>query len=206
MTQQLDPTHASWTPHDPQILDDIATLPPLDEWQPEIPISESTGQPRRGKVMVVGMLFLYAAAVNAAVAYAKVWWDTIHVENWPHSARLLEMVHVRPGSWQSIVWVTVLGLMAAAMVAAPAIAGFNAWNGHRWSRIAACVAIAFAGLGYFSNHLAWVGVPLSIIGAIILFTRPVTRYFNHWAAFREGELLHPTEWGEVVYGPVRRFG
>ena len=184
---------------------EILTLPPLDEIVPGIPISGATGQPRRGKVMVVGMGFLYAAAISATVALAKAWWDTIHVDTWPDSARLFAIAHVAPGSWQSVLLVLALGLIGATMVSVPAIAGFNAWNGHRWSRIVGIVAVLVSGLAWFMNPIAWVGVPLAAIGAAILWTRPVTRYYGHWEQFRAGEPRRPVEYTQVVYGPLSRF-
>ena len=44
---------------------EILTLPPLDELQPGIPVSEATGQPRRDPQMLVAIAFLYASSVAA---------------------------------------------------------------------------------------------------------------------------------------------
>ncbi len=184
---------------------EILTLPPLDEIEPGIPISGATGQPRRGKVMVAGMAFLYAAALSGAVALATAWWDTIHVATWPTSARLFSMAHVAAGSWQSVLLALALGLIGATMVSVPAIAGFNAWNGYRWSRIAGLVAVAVSGLAWFLNPIAWVGLPLTVVGAAILWTRPVTRYYGHWEAFRGGEARRPAVYGHLTYGPLPRY-
>ncbi len=185
--------------------DEILTLPPLDESAPGIPISGSTGQPRRGKVMVVGMGFLYASAISALASLAKAWWDTIHVATWPHSIRLYDLANVPPGSWQSVLLVVAMGLIGAAMVTVPAIAGFNAWNGYRWSRIVGIVAVPVSGLAWFMNPVAWIALPLAVIGATILWTRPVTRYYGHWEQFRGGEPRRPVEYTQVVYGPLSRF-
>ena len=184
---------------------EILTLPPLDELAPGIPISGATGQPRRGKVMVVGMALLYAAALSAAVALATAWWDTIHVDSWPSSARLFGMAHVAAGSWQSVLLVLAMGLIGATMVSVPAVAGFNAWNGHRWSRIVGLVAVVVSGLAWFLNPIAWTGLPLSVLGAAILWTRPVTRYYGHWEAFRGGEPRNPAVYTQVAYGPLPRY-
>ncbi len=184
---------------------EILTLPPLDEFEPAIPISGSTGQPRRGKVMVVGMAFLYAAAISGVVSLALAWWDTIHVATWPHSTRLFALAGVRAGSWQSVLLVVAMGLIGAIMVTVPAIAGFNAWNGHRWSRVVGIVAVVVSGLAWLMNPIAWAGLPLSVVGAAILWTRPVTRYYGHWEQFRGGEPRRPVEYTHVVYGQLPRF-
>ncbi len=183
----------------------IRTLPPLDESPSGVPISDQTGQPRRGKVMVLAMAFLYAAALVSAAALGKAWWDTLHVGNWPNSIRLIRIAHVSPSQWQTVLLVLAMGFAGAAMTASCAIAGFNAWNGYRWSRIAAIVAVVITGLAWFLNPLAWVALPLAAIGAGVLWTPPVTRYFGHWEAFRAGQAQHPIEWGRVYYGPLPRY-
>lgn len=198
---ELQPVVPAETPMPGEIL----TLPPLDELAPGIPISGATGQPRRGKVMVVGMALLYAAALSAAVALATAWWDTIHVDSWPSSARLFALAHVAAGTWQSVLLVLAMGLIGATMVSVPAIAGFNAWNGHRWSRIVGLVAVVVSGLAWFLNPIAWTGLPLSVLGAAILWTRPVTRYYGHWEAFRGGEPRNPAVYTQVAYGPLPRY-
>ena len=53
------------------------------------------------------------------------------------------------------------------MVAAPAISALNAWNGHRWSRIAALVAAALGCLAYLIGPWAWPAPVLSLLGALL---------------------------------------
>lgn len=184
---------------------EIATLPPLDVIESTIPLSEATGQPRRHPVMVVGACFLYAAAVAALVSAGVAWWQSMDMSLFPTATKLIELTAPRPGGWRSILWVVVLGLLAVLLVATPAISGFNAWNGHRWSRIAALASVPVAALGWFLNPVAWAGVPLAAIGAGILWTRPVDRYFSHWAEFRAGEVTTPPPPPHVVYGPLPRY-
>lgn len=196
------PTAPMPEPDDPEA---IRSLPPLDEWASDLPISTATGQPRRGKVMVVGMSLLYASALTSAASLALAWWNTIHVVTWPDSIRLFRMAHVAPNSWQTVLLVLAMGLIGASMVATTAIAGFNAWNGHRWSRILAIVSVGVTCLAWFLNPMAWAAVPLAAVGAAVLWTRPVTRYFGHWEAFRRGEPQRPIEWTAVYYGPLPRY-
>jgi len=184
---------------------EIATLPPLDLIVPTIPLSEATGQPRRHPVMVVGILFLYAAAVLAMVSAGVAWWHSMDMARFPTATKLIEITAPRPGGWRSIVLVTALALVTVLLVATPSVSGFNAWNGHRWSRIAALVSIPVAALGWFLNPIAWAGVPLCVIGAGILWTQPVGRYFDHWATFRAGEVTLPPEPAPIVYGPLPRY-
>ncbi|GAA1381116.1 hypothetical protein [Luteococcus sanguinis] len=184
----------------------IETLPPLDELRPQVPISPATGQPRRSKWMVVAMSFLYASAVVAAVSLAKGWWDAIHMHTFPHAVKIIEWWQPRPGGWRSIVAVVLMFALGGLMTAAPAIAGFNAWNGYRWSRPAAIVATVVA-LGAFAmNSWALPALPLAAIGAALLWLPAVSRYFRHWDEFRAGSVIVPRRTPDhVVYGALPRF-
>ncbi len=184
---------------------EILTLPPLDELEPQLPISEATGQPRRDTTMLVGMGLLYASAVASAVAYCIVWWRSIHMETYFSAARMLRFTHDRPGSWQSLMWAVLVALTALVMVTAPAVAGFQAWNGYRWSRIAAIVAAVLSFLGLLLNQVAWAAIPLAVLGAVVLWLPQVSRYFGYWEAYRAPVPKHPRDTSNVVYGPLPRY-
>lgn len=184
---------------------EIQTYPPLDEWEPAIPISEATGQPIRDKVMLIGAGFLYASSAVSAAALAWAWWRMINIESFHQSVKLLEMTTPRPGSWQSVVYAILICAIGAAMVTAPALAAFNAWNGHKWSRIAGAVAVGVSLLAFLMNTLAWVAVPLAMIGAAVLWLPQVTTYFNQWARFRAVPPPEPLPFREVEYGPLPRY-
>lgn len=186
--------------------DEIATLPPTDELvAPGLPISSSTGQPRRAKWMVAANVLLYAASVVSAVALARSWWLAMHMPSFMNSSTLVQLWQPRPGGWRSVVAVTLVAAIGAILVAAPAIAALNAWNGHRWSRIAALVATALGGLAYLVGPWAWPAPVLSLLGALLLFLPAVTRYFGHWEQFRAGTPVPVREQREVVYGPLPRY-
>ncbi|GAA1390009.1 hypothetical protein [Luteococcus peritonei] len=185
---------------------EIATLPPLEQSHPAgLPISASTGQPRRAKWMVVADVLLYAASLVSAVALARSWWLAMHMDSFMTSSHLVELWQPRPGGWRSIVAVTLVALLGAALVAAPAIAALNAWNGHRWSRTAALLAAVLGLAGWLISPWAWPAPVLSLLGALVLFLPPVTRYFGHWKTFRAGTPVPVRERHEVVYGPLPRY-
>ncbi|MEL4357756.1 MULTISPECIES: hypothetical protein [unclassified Luteococcus] len=183
----------------------IATLPPQGELVAGLPISPSTGQPRRAKVMVLADVFLYAAAVVSAAALAWSWWTAIHMATFPHSSKLVQLWQPRPGGWRSVVAVTLMCAIGAAMTAAPAVTALNAWNGHRWSRIAGIVTVAIGCLGYLLNPIAWAAPVLSLIGTVLLWLPPVRRYFGHWEQFRAGDPVPLAPDEPVVYGPLPRY-
>ncbi|MBO1032376.1 hypothetical protein IPV09_13635 [Tessaracoccus sp. SD287] len=183
----------------------IATLPPIDVLEPPLELSETTGQPRRNPVMLVGAGLLYAASLAVVVAFGKFWWDAINITHFHASARLLGWTTPRPGSWQSVVWVCVIALLAAATTAAPALAAFQAWNGHRWSRILGLAAAGMSLLTFLLNSWALVAIPLAVAGAAVLWLRPVTAYFDRWAAFRAEAPRHPQVYQNVAYGRLPRY-
>lgn len=183
----------------------IATLPPLEVPEAPLDLSEATGQPRRHPVMLVGAGLLYAASAVVAVAFGKFWWDAINITDFHTSARLLSWTEPRPGSWQSVVWVCVLALVACAVVAAPAITAMQAWNGHRWSRIAGIVAFAISLLTILLNIWALPAIALVAAGTVVLWLRPVTGYFDRWAAFRAEEPRRPRFFENVKYGRLPRY-
>lgn len=184
----------------------IATLPPIDEIRPALPISQATGQPRRSKLMATSAGLLLASSAAAAVSLGFAWWDAIHVENWPDATNLTRWLHPDAGTWQSVVLVCGMGAIGATMATAPAVAAFNAWNGHRWSRWAGLVACAVVGgLAVLMNWQAWIALPLAVIGAILLFLPPVTRYFDHWDAYRAANPAKELRTDPVFYGPLWRY-
>lgn len=191
--------------HTPPGPKEIQTLPPLDELEPGIPVSEATGQPRRAAMMVVAIGFLYASSLAAAAALVKAWWDMIHLHSFPTSIRMVEWA--QPDSWSltAVLLAVAAAAAGATMVAAPAIAGFNAWNGHRWSRIAAIVAVLLSCLAILLNDWAYAAIPLAVIGAGWLWLPAVTRYFDLWRAFRTEDPVHPRDLGAVHYGPEPRY-
>jgi hypothetical protein len=184
---------------------EILTLPPLDELQPGIPVSEATGQPRRDPVMLIGIGFLYASSLVSVAALVKAWWSMIHLHTFPTSIRMVEWA--KPDSWSltAVLLAVAAAAAGATMVAAPAIAGFNAWNGYRWSRIAAIVAVGLSLLSILLNDWAYAAIPLAAIGAGVLWLPPVTRYFGHWQAFRAPEPRYPRDLSNVHYGPEPRY-
>lgn len=183
----------------------IQTLPPLDVLEPPVRLSESTGQPRRDPVMLVGAGCLYAASAVVAVAFGKFWWEAINVNNFHASARLLAWTEPRPGSWQSIVCVCVLALVTVVVAAAPSIAAFQAWNGHRWSRVAGVVAAVVSLATFLLHSWALAAIALTLVGAGILWLPAVSRYFDQWSAFRAEEPRHPQTFDRVRYGRLDRY-
>lgn len=184
----------------------IATLPPLEELHDEAPLSPRTGEPHRPAVLLVAAVVCQVAAAATVVAYAQHWWLAVHPGTYPTSARLIEWVSPDPGKWLSLTLEA--GLVAALVLAGGAIgvAGFQAWNGWRWSRWAGLVA-ALLSCGFLAVTSNWAipALSLSIVGAGLLFVPPVTRYFKAQELHRSIEPEHYRRPASIHYGRLPRF-
>lgn len=184
----------------------IATLPPMDVLEPPIPLSDATGQPRRDPVMLIGMLLLYGSAAVGALSYAKFWWVAIHIKDWLGSSHLIAKTHPDTWSLAAVLWTLLITVSALIFVSAPAIAGFQAWNGYSWSRyLAAGAALLSLAAPLMINTIGWVAFGLAVLGAAVLWLPQVSRYFAHWTAFRTPAPKQPVWVENVPYGPEPRF-
>lgn len=184
----------------------IATLPPIEELNDEVPLSPRTGQPRRPAVLLVAAVLSYLAASALALSYAIHWWDAVHPDTYPTSARLIEWVDPDPGKWLSLTLEVVLAAAAVVAAGATAVAGFQAWNGWRWARWAGPVAVALVGaFALVVNNWALVGVGLAAVSAALVFLPPVSRYLGQWDRVRseQPERYRRPAW--IFYGRLPRF-
>lgn len=185
---------------------EIATLPPIPKPEQLIPISEATGQPRRHPLVVAAVIVGYLSAAATAAMYGWSWWRAVHQDTFLASARLLAWVNPPPGKWLALTLVSALAAYAALMAAAPAIIGFNTWNGHRWTRIGSLVALAITiGGAVMFTDLGWIAVGFAVILTVLVWVPPVATYFTHWERFRAGPPKRPRPTGDVFYGPLPRY-
>lgn len=183
----------------------IATLPPAELSHSGLPISPSTGQPRRAKVMVAASVLLHGAALVALDGLALSWWRAIHMASFATSSQLVHLWQPRPGGWRSIVAIVAVFAICSAVSTACSVAALNAWNGHRWSRVAAALATVLALLGWLVNPVVLAAAAPALVGTALLWTPPVTRYFSHWEQFRAGERPAVQIDQDVTYGPLPRY-
>ncbi|HMR12441.1 MAG TPA: hypothetical protein PKE42_01785 [Arachnia sp.] len=185
---------------------EIATLPPLEELQPGVARSPRTGEPRRPAVLGVAAVVLYLAAAAVAVAYGIHWWEAAHPETYPASARLVDWVDPDPGKWLSLTLEGVLSAAAVIAAGAPAVAGFQAWNGWRWGRWAGLLAVALTGgFAALTNGWGFVAVGLAVVGSALLWLPPVGRYLADWDRVRAGRPIPYRRPESILYGRLPRF-
>ena len=184
----------------------IATLPPLPVLNNELPTSTRTGEPPRPALALVSLVSLALAAVGVAVTYGLHWWAAANPGNYANSARLIEWVDPEPGKWLALALEGALAILAALVAGACGVAGVQAWNGHRWSRWAGLVALVLA--GGFTALFDWTGliaVALALVGTVLLFTPPLTRFFGAFTSFRNVGRAPYRRPERIFYGRLPRF-
>ncbi len=189
--------------NDPQ---PIATLPPLPVLNNELPTSARTGEPPRPALALVSLVLLTVAAAGVAVTYGLHWWAAANPGNYANSAQLIEWVDPEPGKWLALTLEGVLAIVAALTAGACGIAGVQAWNGHRWSRWAGLVALALTGgLTALFDWTGLIPVGLALVGTVLLFTPPLTRFFRAFATFRTVGHAPYRRPERIFYGRLPRY-
>lgn len=214
-TETPPPTGAPPHSHDPQPPatvpsgrgpKEIATLPPLPQLRNESPPSRRTGEPVRPALALLALVVFQLAAAGVAFTYGWHWWRAAHPRSYSMSARLIEWVDPEPGKWLALTLEGVLAAVAALVASACGVAGFQAWNGWRWSRWAGVVALGLTGV--LTTLFTWWGlipVGLALLGAVLLFLPPMTRFYRHFDVFRTTGRLPYRRPERIFYGRLPRY-
>jgi hypothetical protein len=183
----------------------IVALPPTAANAKAVTLSPATGEPKR--IVLIGAVSVLCGLSSAAAAGALgwAWWQAIHMDTFPTAVRIIELFDPRPGSWQSIVAVVLMAALGAAMVAAPWITAFVAWNGERWSRIAGLIAVGISLGAWLMNVYAWAAVPTVVVAAGLLWSPQVGDYFRQWLVFRAPKGPVAPDVARVAYGREDRY-
>lgn len=185
---------------------EIATLPPLPVLNNELPTSPRTGEPPRPVLALLSLILLSLATAGVAVAYGLHWWAAADPGNYAASARLIQWVDPEPGKWLALTLEGVLAVVAALVGGACGVAGVQAWNGHRWSRWAAIVALTLTGgLTALFDWSGLIPVSLALVATIMLFTPPMTRFFRAFDTFRTVGHTPYRRPERIVYGRLPRY-
>lgn len=200
MTQPATPTPEPAGP------EEIATLPPLPVLNNELPTSPRTGEPPRPAVAVVALVMFMLAAASVAVTYGMHWWAAANPGNYPDSARLIQWLEPAPGKWLSLTLEGALAAVAALVAGACGVAGLQSWHGWKWSRWAGVLAVALAaGLVALFDWSGLVAVGLALVGAVLLFLPPMSRFFRAFATFRSLGRAPYRRPERIYYGRLPRF-
>ncbi|WIY82818.1 hypothetical protein [Propionimicrobium sp. PCR01-08-3] len=208
-----DDRPASAAPDDPHAVDGlgdapaqpIVSLPPVAAEVAGYPVSDRTGEPKRPG-LVVGATAAFAASALVAVAtYWWYWWAAINIENFATSSKLIELFNPRPGSGSSVVLVCVMAIIGVVMTAAPAVAGYNAWHGAAWSRVAGIVSCVTGLLAFFVIPWTWLALVFAAIGTVLIWLPSVKPFFEASELFANPPRPAVVPKKNVAYGPAPRF-
>lgn len=183
----------------------IVSLPPIAAEVGGYPISSRTGEPVRSPLIVAALIAFGASSLVALAGYWWYWWVAINIENFATSAKLIELFDPRPGSGSSVVLVCVMAVIGVVMTAGPAVAGYNAWHGQKWSKVAGLIACGTSLLAYFVVPWSWLTLLFAAIGILLLWLPAVAGYFAAWEQYNNPVIPEIVPPEAVPYGPKERY-
>jgi hypothetical protein len=186
----------------PEVGEEIATITP-DQVAPIVPVNPKNGQPRRPASVWVGSVACLLAVGVTAASLLWTYWNEI--ADFTRAAWLLGQLGEQPGILTQVLASIGLTLVALVIGIANAITGYYAWSGYDWTRISGIVSgvLSFAVLLF--NPVGWAAIPLSVLGAGLLWLPSSRAFFSAWNARRHPgvEFAPPVE--QVFYGPLPRY-
>jgi len=203
----------------------IVVLPPIDQLDLGPRLSPKTGEPTRPPLLMASLALFYLASAVAAVTLAFTWWHAIHMATFDHAARIIQWLDPRPdavryaGTWQSVLAAVLMVITGVIMIAAPWLQAHNAFEGRRWTRVFGLVCVPISALAWLMttghptfSHWAqwltwfpWLGIPLCLVGAGLLWLPPLRRFFADFDYVRRPDLGTPPPTSGIQYGPLDRY-
>jgi hypothetical protein len=203
--QDAPPTRLREPADDAQPVAAIATLEAPPAPVVGVPDDPRTGEPRRPRTVVLASVLSLAAVANLVVGLLLVYWRAVPKDSFAEASWLMGQFVTEPGSLGRVllaVAVTVITLLVAAPIA---ITGYYGWAGYRWSRICGLIGAVLSAGALTLNPAAWSTIPLAVLGAALLWTRPATGFFTAWRARRHPLQTFAPPTVEVHYGPLPRY-
>ena len=167
------------------------------------PVNPRTGEPRRPVVVWVAAGAQAAAVGCFGVSLGMVYWTA--VDRFEEASWLMANVPAPMASLEQVL--LAVAVTAAALIGsiAAVVAGFYAWDGYRWTRVAALIAWVLSGLALLLNVVAWPAIGLTALAAVLLWLPPAGAFFEAWCRRRHPERVFAVAPTEVFYGPLPRY-
>lgn len=191
----------------------IATLPPIDVVRPELPINPRTGEPHHGATIAVAYGVFLAVGAVQALNLALVWLRAIQMSTFWDAARLLQWTNPRPGSAASILIAVAVIAIGVVLVAVPVITGYLGWVGRSaaiwWAIAAALLSLATLvttpyPLALNLANVGWLGVPLSLVGALVMWLPASRARLDVWRRFANPPSA-ATQSKPIIYGRLEQY-
>lgn len=183
----------------------IATLDAPPEPAPEVPDDPRTGEPRVPWLVRLASAASFLAVANVAGALLVVYWDAVDKQGFARASWLMGQFTTEPGSLERVLLAVAVTVITLLVAIPPAITGYYAWTGHRWTRVSALIGAALS-LGVLTlNPWAWPTIAWAVVAAALLWTPAAGRFFRTWHARRHpGQHFAPPT-TDVAYGPLPRY-
>lgn len=183
----------------------IATLDAPPEPAAEVPDDPRTGEPRVPWPVRVASAASFLAVANVGGALLVVYWDAVDKLAFGRASWLMGQFTTEPGSLERVLLAVAVTVITLLVAIPPAITGYYAWAGHRWTRIGALIGAALSFGVLTLNVWAWPTIAWAGLAAGLVWTPAAGRFFRTWHARRHPEQHFAPPTTDVAYGPLPRY-
>lgn len=207
---ELLPGIATWT------APDLAAATP-------VPMSRRTGEPTRVWTIWVASVASYAAIAVLAAALMMIYWRAAVIgsltfdeatNEWTYqfdasqftqASWLMAQFETEPGSLERVLLSVAVTVIVLLIGIACGITGYYAYDGRRWTRWSALIALVLSAMALMLNPVATVAIGLAALTAAAVWLPPSSRYFAAWKAARHHEPVFSEPPEQIHYGPLPRY-
>lgn len=185
-------------------MSEIETLPPPPPPAVAgVPLSERTGEPRRGwEITIATTLAVVAGAWMAVATLVTLYRAAVR---WPASAAMIGWAEARPGSTASVLLAVAMAAIGAAVVTGAGVLAYNTWEGHEWVRWVGLAAVVTSLLTILLDPLSQVTIAFLVPAAVLVWLPGARAVFRAFETHRKPP-VRPTDRPETVaYGPLPRY-
>lgn len=170
-----------------------------------VPDDPRTGEPRIPWVVRIASVLSQLAVAVVIGSLLWVYWRAVDVDGFASASWLMGQFVTEPGSLGRVLLAVAVTVIALVVCAPPAITGYYAWTGYRWTRVSGLIgaAVSFGALTLVPP--AWAAIPLAAVAAGLLWLPAATRYFAAWTARRHPAEVFAPPTTDVYYGPLPRY-
>lgn len=224
-TQVEQPVAASPAPPESgELLPGIATWAAPDPAAgTPVPTSGRTGEPTRVWTIWIASIASYLAIAVLAVATVMIYWQAAVIgsltfdeatSEWTYqfdasqftrASWLMAQFETEPGSLGRVLLAVAVTVIALLIGVACAITGYYAYDGRRWTRWSALIALALSAMALMLNPPALAAIGLAALAAVAVWLPPSGRYFAAWRAARHHEPVFSQPPERIHYGPLPRY-
>lgn len=173
--------------------------------RPDRAVHPVTGEPRRPWSIWAAVALSYLGVATVVVGMLLAFYASKDIDRFAGATWLNGVVETEPGSLIRIAMVTGLFTVTMAIAAGALIAGYHAWRGHSWTRIASLVAIGVGVLSLLGNVWMIASLLPIALAAGAIWLPSSKAFFDAWHARRHPTLERRAAGADIFYGPLPRY-